>query len=74
MKKLIFSSVLILFGLGTYAQNPSANKPNAKARTPEQRAEHLTNSMNKKVTLTAEQKTKIYDVNLKYAKMNQEAR
>ena len=30
--------------------------------------------MNKKLTLTAEQKSKIYDVNLKYAKMNQDAR
>ena len=73
MKKLIFSSIFILVGLGTYAQNTSV-KPNGKARTAEQRAEHLTNWMNQKLTLTAEQKTKVYDVNLKYAKINQEAR
>ena len=74
MKKLIFSSLLVLIGLASYAQNVPAAKAGAKTRTPEQRADHLTNWMNKKLTLTADQKTKIYDVNLKYAKMNQEAR
>ena len=74
MKKLIFSCILIFFGLGSHAQNAPANKANVKIRTPEQRAEHLTNWMNKKLTLSADQKAKIYDVNLKYAKMNQEVR
>jgi Spy/CpxP family protein refolding chaperone len=72
MKKLIFSSFLILFGLGSNAQNSQANQ--TKTRTPEQRAEHLTNWMNKKLTLTKDQKSKIFEVNLKYAKMNQETR
>jgi len=74
MNKLIVSSLLILLGFGSYAQNAQTDQTKAKTRTPEQRAEHLTNWMNKKLTLTADQKAKIYDVNLKYAKMNQETR
>lgn len=71
MKKIIFSSLLIVFAIGSFAQG---GKAKANASTPEQRAERITNWMNKKLTLTADQKTKIYDVNLKYAKMNQETR
>jgi len=74
MNKLIVSSLLILLGFGSYAQNAQTDQTKAKTRTPEQRAEHLTNWMNKKLTLSADQKAKIYDVNLKYAKMNQETR
>ncbi len=70
MKQLIFSVLLMVIALVSHAQNA----PTKKTRTPEQRAEHLTNWMNEKVALTAEQKTKIYEVNLKYAKINQEAR
>ncbi|MBI1770293.1 MAG: hypothetical protein HYR67_18135 [Bacteroidetes bacterium] len=71
MKKLFFSCLLALLVTGSFAQT---SQTNAKGRTPEQRADHLTNWMNKKLTLTADQKSKIYDVNLKYAKMNQEVR
>lgn len=71
MKKIIFSSLLVVFAIGGFAQ---ADKAKAKGTTPEQRAERITNWMNKKLTLTADQKTKIYDVNLKYAKLNQETR
>jgi Spy/CpxP family protein refolding chaperone len=74
MKKPIFLILLVLLGLGSYAQSAQASQPNTKAKTPEQRAEHLTNWMNKKLTLTADQKSKIYDINLKYAKMNQQTR
>ncbi len=74
MNKLILSGLLILLAIGSYAQEAQTNQTKAKARTPEQRAEHLTNWMNKKLTLTTDQKPKIYDVNLKYAKMNQETR
>src|SRR5882724_2459033 len=70
MKKLIFSSLLILLGIGSFAQN----RQGGAAKTPEQRAESITSWMEKKLTLTSDQKTKIYDVNLKYAKLNQEAK
>jgi protein CpxP len=71
MKKFICFLVVSLFCIGAIAQNdPSA----AKSSTPEQRAERITNWMNKKLTLTADQKAKVYDINLKYAKLNQETR
>lgn len=71
MKKIFFCCFLILFLAGSFAQT---SQTSAKGRTPEQRAEHLTGWMDKKLTLTPDQKSKIYDVNLKYAKMNQEVR
>ena len=71
MKKIFFCGLLMVFTIGSFAQS---NQTVAKGRTPEQRAEHLTGWMDKKLTLTTDQKSKIYDVNLKYAKMNQEAR
>ena len=74
MKKSIFSILLIGFALVGYTQNAPATQTSTKTRTPEQRAEHLTNWMSKKLTLTAEQRPKIYNVNLKYASLNQEAR
>ena|SRR5258708_15803074 len=70
MKKIFFCGLLIVFTIGSFAQT----NQNAKGKNPEQRAEHLTSWMDKKLTLTTDQKSKIYDVNLKYAKMNQEAR
>ncbi|GHN00508.1 hypothetical protein WSM22_19970 [Cytophagales bacterium WSM2-2] len=68
MKKLILSGFLILVGVMGFAQRQAAS------RTPEQRAEAITTWMTKKLKLTDDQKTRIYDVNLKYAKLNQEAR
>ena len=71
MKKLICSLIVSLLCVGAFAQNDQST---TKSSTPEQRAERITNWMTKKLTLTADQKTKIYDVNLKYAKLNQETR
>jgi hypothetical protein len=62
----------MLLWTGGFAQASSATT--VQLKTPEQRAERITNWMNKKLTLTADQKSKIYDVNLKYAKLNQETR
>jgi len=71
MKKIICSLIVSLLCVGAFAQNDASA---AKTSTPEQRADRITNWMNRKLTLTADQKTKIYDVNLKYAKLNQETR
>lgn len=67
---MICSFIVGLWCVGGFAQD---NQSAAKA-TPEQRAERVTNWMTKKLTLTADQKSKVYDVNLKYAKLNQETR
>lgn len=71
MKKTICYFIAGLLCVGAFAQNDPSS---SKTSTPEQRAERITNWMNKKLTLTADQKSKIYDVNLKYAKLNQETR
>lgn len=68
MKKMICSFVISLFCAGVFAQSGQSTS------TPEQRAERITNWMTKTLTLAADQKTKVYDINLKYAKLNQETR
>ncbi|HTH57642.1 MAG TPA: hypothetical protein VL728_16445 [Cyclobacteriaceae bacterium] len=71
MKKLICSFIVCLCCAGAFAQTDQST---AKTSTPEQRAERITNWMSEKLTLTADQKTKVYDINLKYAKLNSETR
>ena len=71
MKKLICAFIVGLWCVGGFAQG---NQSTSKENTPEQRAERVTNWMTKKLTLTADQKSKVYDVNLKYAKLNQATR
>ncbi len=67
MKKIIISCIFSLSMIGCFAQNAN----NAKVKTPEQRADHLTNWMTKAANLSNDQKTKVYAVNLKYAQTNQ---
>ncbi|MFP5079545.1 hypothetical protein [Pedobacter sp. JCM 36344] len=65
MKKLILSAILFI-SMGTVAMSQTDNKKVQK--TPEERAQRSTDMLDKKLSLTADQKTKIYALNL--AEMN----
>lgn len=66
MKKLIFATAMFLgFSAMVFAQTPKEKLQNS---TPEQRAEKMTAGMTKQLTLTEDQKTKVYAINLERAK------
>lgn len=69
--KHIITLLLALTTLGAFAQN--TNKGGSKPhKTPEERATAYANRMEKELTLTAEQKTKVHDLTLARAqKMDQ---
>lgn len=58
----------------SYAQQGSDNKSAKTVRTPEDRATIFTKWIDKTVTLTPDQQTKVQAVNLKYANMKQAVR
>ncbi len=72
MKKSAFLTILfsILVLSISYAQGQRGQEP----RTPEERAQRMTNRMEKQLTLTAEQKEQIYEINLEAAQKNEELR
>lgn len=62
MRKLIFTAMLFIsMGTMAFAQQDSTKKVR---KTPEERAQHFTDQLDKKLSLTADQKTKIYTINL----------
>lgn len=62
MRKLIFTAILFVsMGTMAFAQQDSTKKAR---KTPEERAQHMTDALDKKLSLTADQKTKIYVINL----------
>ena len=65
MKKLILSTFLFLgLALSGYSQ-PNADRAQ---KTPEERAQRMTDMMDKKLSLSESQKTQIYQVNLERAR------
>ena len=62
MKTIILSLCLLTISVFTFGQEKTKEK-----KTPEQRAEMMTNHLDETVKLTAEQRTKIYDLNLRSA-------
>jgi protein CpxP len=72
MKKLIFTALLFIsMGSMAFAQQKADHKKEHK--TPEEKAQHQTDKLDKELTLTADQKSKIYTINLngiKEAKKN----
>ena len=71
MKKIMFTVVIAILGIGaTFAQTPTNPKSQKNAKyTAEQRAQKATDELNNKVMLTADQKTKVYQLELsKYNK------
>lgn len=71
MKKIVFSALIMLFGLGVYAQQAPATTVNQKpavakkvADTPAQEAQKLVDMLTQNGTYTATQKKSIFDVAL----------
>ena len=64
-------AVIFSLAIASYAQRGPGR---GAVKSPEDRASTYTNWIDKTVTLTADQKTKVQAVNLKYAKMKQEVR
>ena len=62
MKKFILTALLFI-GMGTmsFAQT---NGQKRQHKTPEERAQHVTDMLEKKLSLTADQKSQIYAINL----------
>ena len=66
MKKLILSAIVFI-GMGTVTMAQSTDRKVQK--TPEERAQHATDVLDKKLSLTADQKTKVYALNLEDMRM-----
>ena len=66
MKKLILSAIVFI-SMGTVTMAQSTDRKVQK--TPEERAQHATDVLDKKLSLTADQKSKIYALNLEDMKM-----
>ncbi|MGV3510027.1 MAG: hypothetical protein ACO1N7_12120 [Sphingobacteriaceae bacterium] len=64
MKKLILSAILFL---GITATGFSQDKPQRVQKTPEERAQMMTDALDKKLSLSESQKTQIYQINLERA-------
>jgi protein CpxP len=68
MKSIILSICLIVIGSYSFGQEKKAKK------TSEERAEIATSKLEKEITLSKEQRDKIYAINLRTAQKNQEIR
>ncbi len=65
MKKIILTAVIAFLGLGaTFAQTTSTSRQKKGKYTVEQRAQKATDELDQKVALTADQKTKVYQIEL----------
>jgi len=66
MKKVMLTLAIAVMGLSTvFAQNPTKRgKADGPKLTAEQRAEKVTNGLEKALSLTADQKTKVYAIEL----------
>ena len=73
MKKVILTIAIAVMGFtAVFAQDSTKRKLDMQKYTPEQRAERSTAMLDKKLSLTADQKTKIYQISLDRAKKMQE--
>ena len=64
MKKIITLSIMLVFSIIAFAQKDSTK---AK-RTPEERAQQMTQAMGKRLSLSEEQRAKIYAIQLEHLK------
>ncbi|MEJ6979279.1 DUF4890 domain-containing protein [Pedobacter sp. P351] len=64
MKKIILSAILFL---GLTATGFSQERTQRVQKTPEERAHRITDALDKKLSLTDNQKTQIYQINLERA-------
>lgn len=72
MRKLILSAVLFM-SMGTMAFAQQADQKRER-KTAEQKAQQLTDVLDKKLALTADQKSKIYEISLDGIKARKENR
>src|SRR5687768_3849209 len=71
MKALMITMALLISGL---TSGYSQSRDSGQKRTPEERATHMTEVMNKKLGLAADQKAKVYDLYLDHAKKMEKMR
>ena len=77
MKTILFLLITLL-SVSTYAKDENksskpATKEQAKGfmeKTPDERAKNITDTLNEKLKLSSTQYKNIYDINIKYAKLN----
>lgn len=75
MKNFLMLSLFLFTGVVSMAQTQNNVKPKPENKpNPEAHAKKLTGLMTQTLTLTASQQQPIYDINLKYAKLNMELR
>ncbi len=73
MKKILYTVALVVMGVtASYAQKPE--RAGRENQTPEQRAEKAATAMQQKLSLTADQKQKIQQIELDRIKKNEEWR
>ena len=65
MKKLMITAA---FFAGLVSISFAQQKPEREKKTPEQRAQHMTDALEKKLSLTSDQKAQVYEINLERAK------
>lgn len=65
MKRLILSAILFL---GITATGFSQERPQRVQKSPEERAQKMTDALDQKLSLSATQKSEIYKINLERAK------
>ena len=63
MKRLIFTALLFI-SMGTMAFAQQQDSTKRVRKTPEEKAQHMTDALAQKLSLTADQKAKIYTINL----------
>ena len=74
MKKILGLFIMIAgMAVSAFAQEQQGDRP-MQPRTPEERATRQTEMMTRMLSLSEEQKTRVYDVNLKSAKQNEKFR
>lgn len=65
MKKLLFTAALLT---GLITAGFAQQGPQKEQKSPEERARRMTEALEKKLNLTADQKSKVYEINLDRAK------
>lgn len=65
-----FSIVLIILGCIFFSLQLNAQAAKPSPKSPEERAKNLTEKMKETLSLTEDQYTSVYDINLKYGQQN----
>ena len=71
MKKLVLSAILVL---GITLSGFSQEKPQRTQKSPEERAQRMTDALDKKLSLTENQKQQVYQLNLERAQAMQHSK